>query len=46
MYTKDEGNFNSEALIVDFKKDSITLAIQMMDDYFFRLEEQKNGTTR
>jgi HIV Tat-specific factor 1 len=46
MYTKDEGNFNSEALIVDSKKDSITLAIQMMDDYFFRLEEQKNGTTR
>jgi HIV Tat-specific factor 1 len=46
MYTDDAGKFNGEALIVYFKKDSITLAIQTMDDYFFRLEEQKNGTTR
>ncbi|KAF2034934.1 hypothetical protein EK21DRAFT_55400 [Setomelanomma holmii] len=44
MYTDDEGNFNGEVLIVYFKKDSIKLAIDMMDDYFFRIEEQNNGT--
>ncbi|KAJ4367394.1 hypothetical protein N0V83_006976 [Neocucurbitaria cava] len=46
MYTNDEGDFNGEALIVYFKKDSIDLAIQMMDDYFFRIEEQNQGTIR
>lgn len=44
MYTDDEGNFNGEALIVYFKKDSIDLAIRMMDDYFFRIEDQSSGT--
>lgn len=44
MYTNDEGDFNGEALIVYFKKDSIDLAIRMMDDYFFRIEEQNHGT--
>jgi HIV Tat-specific factor 1 len=43
MYADDEGKFNGDALIVYFKKDSIGLAIQMMDDYFFRIEEQKEG---
>jgi hypothetical protein len=38
MYTDDEGKFNGEALFVYFKKDSFTLAIQMMDDYFFTEE--------
>jgi HIV Tat-specific factor 1 len=46
MYADDEGNFNGEALVVYFKRASIDLAIQMMDDYFFRIEEQNNGTIR
>lgn len=46
MYTDEEGKFNGEALIVYFKKDSIRLAIQMLDDYWFRIEEQDNGTIR
>lgn len=46
MYTDDEGNFNGEVLIVYFKKDSIALAIRMMDDYYFRIEDQTNGTIR
>ncbi|KAH7414311.1 hypothetical protein DE146DRAFT_31514 [Phaeosphaeria sp. MPI-PUGE-AT-0046c] len=44
MYTNEEGKFNGEALIVYFKPASIALAIQMMDDYYFRIEEQNNGT--
>ncbi|KAH7080456.1 hypothetical protein BKA63DRAFT_407249 [Paraphoma chrysanthemicola] len=46
MYTDDEGEFNGEALIVYFKKDSIKLAIELLDDYFFRIEEQNKGTIR
>ncbi|KAI8936288.1 hypothetical protein NX059_006709 [Plenodomus lindquistii] len=46
MYTDDEGNFNGEALIVYFRKDSIALAIDMMDDYWFRLEDQAAGKIR
>jgi len=46
MYKDDEGNFNGEALIVFFKAASIPLAIQMLDDYWFRIEEQNNGTIR
>ncbi|KAH7388709.1 hypothetical protein BKA66DRAFT_56725 [Pyrenochaeta sp. MPI-SDFR-AT-0127] len=46
MYTDDEGNFNGEVLIVYFKKDSIDLAIKMMDDYWFRIEDQSQGTIR
>jgi HIV Tat-specific factor 1 len=44
MYKDDEGNFNGEALIVYFRKDSVELAIRMMDDYFFRIEDQSQGT--
>ncbi|KAH9865754.1 hypothetical protein J1614_009341 [Plenodomus biglobosus] len=43
MYTDDQGNFNGEALIVYFKKDSIDLAMRMMDDYYFRIEDQTAG---
>lgn len=46
MYEDDEGKFNGEALIVYFRKDSIKLAIQMMDDYFFRIEDQSAGRIR
>lgn len=46
MYTDEEGKFNGEALIVYFKKDSISLAIRMMDDYFFRIEDQSAGSIR
>lgn len=44
LYKDDEGNLNGEALIVYFKKESIDLAIKMMDDYWFRIEDQKHGT--
>ena len=44
MYTDDDGNFNGEALIVYLKRDSIELAIRMIDDYYFRIEDQSNGT--
>ena len=46
MYTDDKGDFNGEALIVFFKKESIALAIKMMDDYWFRPEDQSHGTIR
>lgn len=44
MYTNEDGKFNGDALVVYFKKESIKLAIQMMDDYYFRIEDQKHGT--
>jgi HIV Tat-specific factor 1 len=44
MYTDENGKFNGDALVVYFKKESISLAIQMMDDYYFRIEDQKHGT--
>lgn len=40
MYLNEKGEFNGEALIVYFKKDSIRLAIQMQDDYWFRMGEE------
>ncbi|KAJ4343124.1 hypothetical protein N0V95_006739 [Ascochyta clinopodiicola] len=43
MYTDEEGNFNGDCLIVYFKKDSVELAIRMMDDYYFRIEDQSQG---
>ncbi|KAF9696027.1 hypothetical protein EKO04_005966 [Ascochyta lentis] len=43
MYKDEEGNFNGECLIVYFKKDSVELAIRMMDDYYFRIEDQSQG---
>jgi HIV Tat-specific factor 1 len=36
MYTDDEGNFKGEALVVYFKKDSVAMAVKMMDDSWFR----------
>lgn len=46
MYTDEDGNFNGDALIVYFKKDSVDLAVRMMDDYWFRIEDQTQGTIR
>ncbi|KAF3042244.1 hypothetical protein E8E11_000410 [Didymella keratinophila] len=46
MYKDDEGNFNGDALIVYFKKDSVDLAIRMMDEYYFRIEDQSQGVIR
>jgi len=46
MYTNDNGEFNGEALIVYFKKDSVPLAIQLQNDYEFKMGETANGTTR
>lgn len=36
MYADEEGNFKGEALVVYFKKDSVDMAIKMMDDSWFR----------
>lgn len=46
MYKDEEGNFNGDCLIVYFKKDSVELAIRMMDDYYFRIEDQSQGKIR
>ncbi|KAJ4991339.1 Splicing factor U2AF-associated protein 2 [Stagonosporopsis vannaccii] len=46
MYKDDEGNFNGDCLIVYFKKESVDLAIRMMDNYFFRIEDQSQGMIR
>ncbi|KAJ4408710.1 hypothetical protein N0V91_002965 [Didymella pomorum] len=46
MYKDDEGNFNGDALIVYFKKDSVNLAVRMMDEYYFRIEDQSQGVIR
>lgn len=43
MYTDDNGDFNGEALIVYFRKESVAIAIDMMDDYEFRPGETSNG---
>ena len=39
MYTDDEGNFKGEALVVYFKRESVPLALRMLDDNYFRSEE-------
>lgn len=47
MYMDEEGNFKGEALVVYFRKESVDLAIQMLDDTEFRLGEKgPNGTMR
>ncbi|KAJ4341815.1 hypothetical protein N0V87_001478 [Didymella glomerata] len=46
MYKDDEGNFNGDALIVYFKKDSVDLSIRMMDEYYFRIEDQSQGVIK
>ena len=46
LYTDDDGEFNGEALIVYFKKESVDLAIRLQDDYELRLGDTKNGTLR
>lgn len=43
MYTDDEGEFNGEALVVYFKKESIGLAITVLDDYPFRMGDDSHG---
>ncbi|KAF2794906.1 U2 snRNP-associated protein Uap2 [Melanomma pulvis-pyrius CBS 109.77] len=37
LYADENGDFNGEALIVYFKKDSVAMAITLQDDYPFRL---------
>lgn len=36
LYTDDTGNFKGDALIVYFRQESVSLAIQMLDDTDFR----------
>jgi len=44
MYADDKGDFNGEALIVYFKKDSVNMAITLQDDYPFRLGDETSKT--
>jgi HIV Tat-specific factor 1 len=37
MYAKEDGSFSGEALVVYFKEDSVTLAINLLDDAELRL---------
>ena len=37
MYNDENGNFNGEALVVYFRPESVTLAIQLLDETDFRL---------
>jgi HIV Tat-specific factor 1 len=43
LYTDEKGDFNGEALVVYFKKESVELAIMMTDDYEFRIGDRSNG---
>ena len=47
MYTNDEGRFKGDALVVYFKPESVSLAIQLLDDSEFRLGKSDGpGTMR
>ena len=47
MYEDDQGQFKGDALIVYFRPESVSLAIQMLDDSDFRLGVQgPNGNMR
>lgn len=37
MYARDDGSFSGDALVVFFKEDSVTLALNLMDDGELRL---------
>ncbi|KIL66177.1 hypothetical protein M378DRAFT_10191 [Amanita muscaria Koide BX008] len=37
MYAKEDGSFNGEALVVYFKEDSVTLAVNLLDEAELRL---------
>ncbi|KAF9268866.1 hypothetical protein L218DRAFT_918028 [Marasmius fiardii PR-910] len=37
MYAHDDGSFSGEALVVYFKEDSVTLAVNLLDESEFRL---------
>ena len=39
MYAREDGTFSGEALVVYFKEDSVTLAINILDDAELRLGE-------
>ncbi|KDQ57613.1 hypothetical protein JAAARDRAFT_35306 [Jaapia argillacea MUCL 33604] len=43
MYARDDGTFSGEALVVYFKEDSVTLALNILDDAELRLGD---GSTR
>ncbi|KAF1939544.1 hypothetical protein EJ02DRAFT_254864 [Clathrospora elynae] len=42
-HDKEEKQFTGDALVTYFRKESIPLAIEMMDDYFLRPGDQSNG---
>ena len=43
MYAREDGSFSGEALVVFFKEDSVTLAVNLMDEAELRLGD---GSTR
>lgn len=47
LYTNDDGKFKGEALVTYFREESVPLAIQMLDDYDFRLgKPNPDGTVK
>ncbi|KAB8339096.1 hypothetical protein FH972_022032 [Carpinus fangiana] len=40
LYTKDDGSFKGDALVVYFRPESVQLAIQLLDDSDFRMGEE------
>ncbi|KAJ9647719.1 hypothetical protein H2199_001493 [Coniosporium tulheliwenetii] len=46
LYTNDSGDFKGDALVLYFRPESVSLAIQMLDDTQFRLGEGGNMTVR
>jgi len=42
MYARDDGSFAGEALVVFFKEDSVTLAINLLDEAELRLGDYTN----
>ncbi|KAJ4398867.1 hypothetical protein N0V91_009869 [Didymella pomorum] len=46
MYMDEHGGFNGDCLIIYFKKESVDLAIRMMDEYYFRFDDRSQGVIR
>lgn len=42
MYARDDGSFSGEALVVYFKEDSVTLALNILDESELRLGDPKS----
>ena len=45
MYARDDGSFSGDALVVYFKEDSVTLAINILDDAELRIGDASTRMT-